>query len=283
MLSEILKNSSGKSSWADWVATDKSYAARETREILNTSFLSLSPQKRSRLSRKIRTGDAATIDATIHEIIAYELLRRLDLAPDFEPTLGSRETPDIGLEILRTSFIADVFVTHSPSSTVTDFGNGTGEAIDRGERAKKIRDRIDEKSTKYAKTGLPLILFVFLGDHYILNANHVERALFGQTIAEIEPGEPFQDTVAAKRFGGVFLPDECGLPGHPNLSAVVACDWFDTLNRQNPGRRLHCRIIHHWHPHVILPIGVFRPFPQVIWSRKEFVHIGEWNMVARFV
>ena len=68
MLSEILKNSVGRSSWANWVATHEGRAARETRELLDIAFLGLPPPKRSRLSKKIQRGDAAVIEATLYDL-----------------------------------------------------------------------------------------------------------------------------------------------------------------------------------------------------------------------
>lgn len=195
-------------------------------------------------------------------------------------------TPDIAVDIANQRFVVDVFVTHSPSSTVMCHGDGTSEAHDKGERAKKIFDTITEKSNKYAKTQLPLVLFVYLGDCHILSENDVEKALFGLTIGEIAPGERFQDSFSAREFGGVFSnPDDGGAPRHRNLSAVVVCDWFDTENSSNPGKRLRCLVLHHYRPDVPLPSGVFAPFQDVIWQRKSPTHwdpriIGQDNVVA---
>ena len=218
-------------------------------------------------------------------ILTHELLYRLNLAPDFDPKIEGKLTPDIAVEISGLRFIVDVLVTHSPSKTITRFGPRMYQGIDQGERAQKILNTITEKSAKYAKTGLPLVLFVFLGD-YSIHTDDVERALFSLTLGEIEPNERFQESFAACKFGGVLLPDACGVPSHPNLSAVVACQWFDTLHRGNPGRRLHCVVLHHYSPHVLLPPGTFSPFPEVLWHLRGPAHwepqcVGQWNMVAR--
>ena len=284
MLSEILRGFP-KGSWAHWVASDEGHGAKETREFLDTCFLGLPAPKRSLVLAKIRNErDAANIDALIHEIVTNELLHRFKLTPDFDPTVG-KLTPDIAVDIADQRFILDVFVTHSPCRTVTYHGDGTGKAYDKGERAKKIGDTITAKATKYAKTNLPLVLFVYLGDHFILSENDIEKALFGLTIGEIAPGERFQDTFAAREFGGVFLSnaDDGSLPRHRNLSAVVACDWFDTLN----GKRLRCLVLHHYSPDVPLPSGVFGPFQEVIWQPRGPTHwdpemTGQANVVARF-
>ncbi len=288
MFSEILNKTPRKSKWATWVASDDSRSAKETRAFLDTCFLNIPSGKRLRLSRKIQKGDEAEVEALIYELVAHELLRRLGHAPEFNPVINGL-TPDIYLEVLGQRFIVDVFVTHSPSKTVTNFGDGSGEAFDQGDRAQKISDSIRKKSLKYAKTGLPLLLFAFLGDRYILSAMHVERALFGITVNEISPEERFPEDISTEVYeGGVLLPDERGMPGHPNLSAVLVCDWFDTLNRKNRGKRLYCLVLHHWNPKIRLPVGAFRDFAQVTWNCYE---LGRWcckfindqNIVARFV
>jgi hypothetical protein len=271
------------------VASDEGRAAKETREFLNTCFQGLQASKQSQVLKRIRReNDTANIDAVIHEIVTNEILHRFNLTPDFCPTVNGL-TPDIAVEIANHKFIVDVFVTHSPRGTVTSHGDGTGSACDKGERARKIGDTINGKATKYARTSLPLMLFVHLGDRDILSANDIQTALFGLTIGEITPGERFQDTVAARKFGGVFLSnaDDGGPPRNANLSAVVVCDWFDTLNRSSPGKRLHCVVLHHYRPDVPLPSGVFNPFQEVSWQPRGSTDwhpqiIGQADIVAKF-
>jgi hypothetical protein len=287
-LSEILKKSPEKS-WAHWVALAESPAAEETRALLNTCFLGLAASKQSAIAAKIRREkDAANADAILYELVTNELLHRFALKPDFDPKINQL-TPDIAVEIEGQRFIIDVFVTHSPQKTVKDHGDGTGEAVDDGDRARKIFRRIEEKAEKYARTQLPLLLFVYLGDHRILSANDIQKALFGLTIGEISPGERFQDTVAARKFGGVFfsnVDDDGGWPRHRNLSAVVVCDWFDSLNKDH-GRRLGCSVLHHYNPAVPLPYGTFSPFQEISWQPIGPTHwdprvIGQPNIVAKF-
>jgi hypothetical protein len=47
-----------------------------------------------------------------------------------------------------------------------------------------------------------------------------------------------------------------GRPGskanHNKLSAVIACDWFDTLARSSPGRTPGCVVYHRWKPDIAL-------------------------------
>ena len=71
-----------------------------------------------------------------------------------------------------------------------------------------------------------------------------------------------------------------------NLSAVIVCDWFDTLNNEARGKRLHCVVLHNW-AGVPLPVETFNGFPQVVWTetRQRVWHpnmTGAGNIVARF-
>src|SRR5262249_38781497 len=150
----------------------------------------------------------------------------------------------------------------------------TGEAWDTSKpnesRANKIAIALAQKAGKYKLLDLPLVVFVFLGDRRILSERDVERALFGMTAYEVSLEERFPKSVSHDRVlvGGLLLPDEDGLHRHHNLSAVVSCDWFYTLNRQDPGKRLHCVVLHNWNGEA-LPIEAFRPFPQIIWNQSE--------------
>src|SRR5690349_3148782 len=103
--------------------------------------------------------------------------------------------------------------------------------------------------------GLPLVLFVFLGDHISLNTEDVERALFGMTAYETSLEPWFPTSVHRDRVpvGGLLLPQEDGSQPYTNVSAVVACDWFDTWNREDRGKRLYCVVFHHWAAEDTLP------------------------------
>ena len=146
-------------------------------------------------------------------------------------------TPDFKVSAGRTEFLLDVFLTYNPTRTIfcqTEYSLGT---VDRGDRAKKIADRISEKSNKYKSTNMPLLLLVFLGDHTLKSSN-IEQAAYGASLGDGNLNEDFPRKLSKLQPpGGVMLPDECASPQHPNLSAVVACDWFDTLNRQRLGKR----------------------------------------------
>ncbi|MBI4447181.1 MAG: hypothetical protein HY645_14900 [Acidobacteria bacterium] len=181
------------------------------------------------------------------------------------------------------SFIADVIVVHSPKKTVEDFPDGTGAAWDTSNpsesRSKKIADLIGTKASKYRSLPYPLVVFGFLGDRRILSSTNFEQALFGRIPEEADPGGFFPGVGRAPiLMGGLFLPDDNGAMPHQNLSAVIVLDWFDTLNRSDPGKRLHCVVLHHWDPRVQLPVTAFEPFPQITWERK-----GPHVWVPRYV
>ena len=291
MFGELLKNDKIKSTWAWWVATDIGKAARETRDFLSMCFSNVDFQKKPAVIKKLH-GDKSQVEATLHELVAHELLRRLKLAPQFEPPVG-RQAPDLVFEFKGRLFVADVFVTHSPSKTVKYFSDGTMEAYDSSElgesRAKKIADTIQNKAGEYAEISQPLVLFAFLGDHYALDDGDVERALFGRTVDEAGPEEYFPDAGRSPiPVGGILLPDEDGIMPYRNLSAVVVCDWFDTLNQNDRGKRLFCSVLHHWAPCVPLPVEAFGRFAQVVCDQVmpgayKPRHTAARNTVAKFV
>lgn len=290
MFAELLNNEKIKGTWAWWVATNDRKAARETREFLSTCFSNINARKKPSVLKNLY-GDRSQVEATLHELVAHELLRRLNLKPQFGPSVG-RQTPDLAFEVKGRLFVADVFVTHSPSKTVKRFPNGTREIYDSSKpgenRAKKIMDTIQEKAGKYANIVHPLVLFVFVGDQNVNDWN-VEQALFGRTVDEAGPAEYFPDAGRSPiPIGGLLLPDDDGAMPYRNLSAVVVCNWFDTLNRDDRGKRLHCSVLHHWKPQVRLPAEAFRNFVQVLWDQNppgafRPRRTAAWNIVAKFV
>ena len=116
----------------------------------------------------------------------------------------------------------------------------------------------------------------------------MKRALFGMTAVEVSLEENFSNSVSRDRVpvGGLLLPDEDGNYHHRNLSAVISCDWFDTLNRQDQGKRLHCLVLHNWTGEP-LPEKAFGLFPQIIWNQSgqdawEPEQTTNANRVAKF-
>lgn len=271
MLDIALSRAASKSEWVSWLINDRQYAARTTLVFLNMCFANIPASKHPRIFKKL-AGDRSQVEATIHELVAHELLRRLELSPEFEPSIAGL-APDLSFEIEGKRFLGDVYLTHSPSKTLRDYADGTGEAWDTSKpdesRANKIANELAHKAGKYKQIALPFVVFVFLGDHRILSASDVERALFGMTAYEVSLEERFPKSVARDRVpvGGLLLPDEDGNYHHHNLSAVISCDWFDTLNRQDRGKRLHCLVLHNWTGEP-LPVKAFRLFPQITWIQS---------------
>jgi hypothetical protein len=262
----------------------------ETREFLASCFQIVPETKHAGIRKKIRTGDPEQIDATLHELVAYKLLQQLNFELEYAPRIAELEaerTPDIAVQIGGQQFIVDVFVRHTPRRTITQHAHGYS-VTDRGDAAKEFGERIAEKCQKYAIVGLPLLLVTFLGDSMLETAD-VEAALYGASIGDGNLEDQFPQRITALQPpGGVLLPDyETDSPRYPNLSAVVACSWFDTSNRENPGKRLHCLVLHHGHPIVRTHPGAFHPFPELVWRETPS---GIWkphltapsNDVARF-
>jgi len=275
MFRAALSKAAAQSTWVYWLVNNDGDAAHSTREFLQTCFVNLPVAKHARLLKTLATEKAAeNIDACIHELVAHELLRRLGLSPEFHPVITkSTKTPDLRFEAGGKPFLADVYLTHSPAKTFKKYPGeiGTYAAWDTAKpeesRAQKIKNELAKKSAKYKVLGLPLVLFVFLGDHISLNTEDVERALFGMTAYETSLEPRFPKSVHRDRVpvGGLLLPQEDGSQPYTNLSAVVLCDWFDTLNREDRGKRLHCVVLHHWAAEDTLPQEAFQCFPQIIW------------------
>ena len=289
MFDDLVNNSALGDSWARWVATEPRAAAQDTREFLSACFEHLPAEKQGPLRNVLKKGNAKKVEATLHELVVHELLRRFDRQPEFEPNLDGL-TPDLRFCVSGTIFIADVFVVHSPSKTVKDLGSGVGESWDTSKpsesRAKKISDITERKAGKYHDA--PLILFGFQGDHYSFDTWDFEAALYGRTVGELGPSDCLPDVgPAVVPLGGALLPLDDRSARYRDLAALVACDWFDTLNRSDRGRRLYCSVLHHWDPRAALPESAFSPFSQVVWEKTGARswhprRIGEGNMLMKF-
>lgn len=285
----ILGSARAKSEWVEWLLNDADLAAASLREFLDVCFQNIPANKRPAVENDIARGDELQVHAVIHELVAYELLVRLKLSPEFKPNIAAL-TPDLSFSISDQVFIADVFLTHSPAKTLREFC-GAIEARDTsrpGEsRAHKIEHVITQKCAKYASTDLPFVLFVFMGDHNV-RVRDLEKALYGMTVTETTLEQDFPNGISRERIriGGCLLPDETGQIGYRNLAAAISCDWFDTLNSQDRGKRLHCYVIHNYSNHQ-LPIEAFDGFAQVTWDESESGrwkarYTGTGNIVAKF-
>ncbi|MGH9453573.1 MAG: hypothetical protein ACRD2O_06340 [Terriglobia bacterium] len=272
--------------WARWVLAGPDPAACEMRELLEICAANVNSRRHEKLLDKVRSADKDGVDSLLYELVAHELLHRLQLKPEFWPTLGSELTPDMTATVGGEQFIVDVFLVRNPSRTVKPFPcpglifpEGFQYTVDHGDRAKKIADRILEKHQKYAPTGKPMLLVVFLGDEWMQMSN-VEEALYGAAASDGWLQDDFPRLIVNFRKElveesvivpkpGILLPDENNQPGCPSLSAVLACDWFYTLNRADPSRRMRCVVLHHWKPDVPIPPGEFGQFAEVAWTAKS--------------
>lgn len=128
----------------------------------------------------------------------------------------------------------------------------------------------------------------FLGDHNILDIESISEALLGvYRNHDTFKIEDFKEMIRGRKNKiGLFLPNESGKAEYKNLSAVVACDWFDTLNKTDTGKRLYCLVYHHWDALFELPIQCFEKFCQMIWNKKshevwQTKYTTEINTVAK--
>lgn len=275
--SEIIRSAQNKSPWVIWLATDKGKAATETLSFLSVSYSNIPNTKRERVKERLLAGDQDEINAVVRELVAFELLRRLQLQPDWSPKIKEKN-PDLMFAAKEKKFIVDVFLVKSPKRTINKLDDIHTEFWDKPQsqsesRSHKIAEIIKKKSNHYSQIEYPLVLFVFLGDNLGLDIQKVESALYGMTVSEIQEYEAYPDNNTYNL--------SC-----PNLSAIIACKWFDTLNRADEGKRLHCVVLHNWSTKSTLPADVFSPFGQVIWNtigeNKRPHYEGNPNMVAKF-
>ena len=167
MLLGVLRRNQRLSAWANWVVADPRPAAQEIRGFLETCFANIASNRKKKFLHRIGSADADGVDSALHEMVAQELLRRFHLQPEFDPKLSDGLTPDMIAKVANQQFIVDVFLTRNPSRTIKplDFtlsglSQNAQYTVDSGERAKKIRDTIVGKHSKYSRTGKPMILVV---------------------------------------------------------------------------------------------------------------------------
>lgn len=281
-IAEILASAANKSDWTAWVATSPSASAVETRAFIDHATAHLPQRTLSRLKRRLQRSDAKGIDAVIHELVAFEVCHALRLNPTFEPYAGLQR-PDLSIQVANTTVWCDVFVTYRPTSTLRTFEGQKGYE-DAGQAAKKIADTVSQKAAKYRKLNAPLVVFVMFAG-YNVGLHDLETALYGSTVDEVSA-----DGVSPTRCHpdwhrhGILCPPSPDA-SHPWLAAVIACEWFDTLNGSARGRRLRCVVYHHWNPRFVLPLGLFAPFCDLSWhidstTRRFFPQItGNSNIV----
>ena len=159
-----LRRAASRSDWFSWLVRDEQDAARSTLRFLDTCFTNVPAAKHPRIIKRL-AGDCSQLEATIDELVAHELLRRLKLSPEFEPQIAGL-TPDLSFKIAGKRFLGDVYVTHSPLKTIRDFDDGTGEAWDTSRpdesRANKIANELAYKAKSMSQPDCLLLLSSFL-------------------------------------------------------------------------------------------------------------------------
>jgi hypothetical protein len=245
----------------------------ETLDFLEVSCTHLSSQGQAKVRGVFHRDTADKVESTICELVVHELLLRLGLSPDFQPRLDGK-TPDLRFVAWGQDFLADVFVKHTPTRTLSQ--ESDLECIrDEGETAKSIRDDLVAKASKYAELGYPLVLLVFFGDQRLTPFNLLQ-ALFDEYYEVDSEGRP-----SRIRWGVYWeeVPDVSEQVRRA-LSAVVACNWFHPVDRQCSGsrctgRRLQCVVVHNCRAATRLPIAAFGQFPQFICPEGDFESM-EW-------
>ena len=287
---EVLQNRQDLNEWLRWLRDGGSDAADSTQRFLDYAADCLTKGEKRKFLKNVETSTSDQISERIFELIAHQFFRQFGIKCDYEPKIDGK-TPDLTCEISGIEYVVDVFVTHSPSKTIKCIEPGLISSCDTDKpdesRAKKIADKIEEKLGSYIVLNRPVLLFVGLGDDRILSAGSVEQALYGIHISEFSESGIFpEDFCFDRRRGRCLLSPELK-PMHRGLSAVIVCDWFDTLNKHDRGKRLNCVVLHHFDPLWSLPPRVFRPFQDVCWQKTgergwvPSVH-SERNWVAKF-
>jgi len=270
---------------AAWLLSREDTGAIETLQVFETTLQRLSVPQRTAFLNGIPRNDEKDFAAKLRELVVYELLYRLKVHPTYHPLVYGDLSPDLSFLIDEKSFLADVFMSFTPSRILWPWDSRG--STDAGDKAKKIADRLSEKYTKYKKTGAPLVFFVFPGDPGV-KPRDAELALYGASMGDPNLGENFPRKIQGLHTpGSFFLPDDNWHLIHEMVSAVVWCDWFYTESMKDPGMRLNVLVYHHWNPSVSIAPGSFRPFSELLWKRAgdcwEPSQTQAPNLAARFV
>jgi len=283
-----------------WVFDPARDDARPYRVLVCSAFGHMDTQSRRLVLQSIRTGDAPQRESTLYELLIFELLYRLGLRPSFQPRV-QKKTPDLLFSLAGQDFIGDVYVTHSKADNLREvplaeqllnlphrlgkiirrIGGRSYASWDCGERGQKMAHEISKKVTRYKKLGMPLVVFVILGDRLGLSLRNVSQALFGRlhdwhefdlsdaTDPKLQPVLPHDP---------LFLPNDDGTPAYTTLAAVVGCDFFSSQNPAVPGYRLAAHVMHHWRANYPLESGAFGSFPELRW-KADGQRTWKWEFV----
>ena len=157
MLSQILASHEQLPDWVKWLVTSTCTPAVESRVFLDRALHHLPVPNRVR--KRLQSVDAGGVDAILHELLMFEVCTILRMNPAFEPNVGGQH-PDLSVCIKGKSFLADVVVASRPISTMHPAGDGY---LDCGQAARKLAERVEKKTSKYARLNQPLIVFVMFG------------------------------------------------------------------------------------------------------------------------
>jgi hypothetical protein len=236
----------------------------ETLSFLDTGYEHVPSDGQQRIRKILTNADQKEIESTICELVAFELLFRLELSPQFQPCIEEK-TPDLGFLSLEQHFLIDVFVVHTPDSVIHDEEDNLQFLKDEEERTiGKIRQRILEKAQKYSTASAPFIPMVFFGDQ-LLTPFDCFQALFQGYYEISSEGEPREVN------WGLFLEDvsDVSVDLRESISAVICCNWFKPVNGRYSGRLLQCLIIHNCGALIRLPDTAFERFPQLLCQNTE--------------
>ena len=289
-LRNSLEKARYQTEWMTYLHKGEIVESQAELAFFETCLAHLSEEKQKAVYQEIEKSDRTQAESKLYELLVYELYYRLCFCPEFQPVYkynGNRLTPDLAFVKGEQIFLCDVFSIQSPTKQVEKSHDENGRSLNGGHRARNVTDRIEQKIRQYRVLPYPLVLCVFLRDRYSFGLRNVEESVLGFTSCEIQRMDNYpREYPRGQRREGVFLPTAHGEWGSPNLSAVVYCDWYWTLQEPHE-RRMFCYVMHHWNPKVPLPLDVFENFVQLTW--KE--HNGNYspvfskpsNVVAKFL
>lgn len=191
--------SSSKAKSVRWLFSRRSADARAHLVVIRAALGHLCDRERRILLKNVSRGDAATHESSLYELLTFELLYRLRLQPEFQPSVSGL-TPDLRFVASGHQFIGDVYVIHSPLSSwrvvplleqiaglpsrlaeiIGRIGGEAYESRDSGHRAQKIAGVVLKKETRYRRLGIPLVVFVVIGDRFGLSLRNAMQALLGR-------------------------------------------------------------------------------------------------------
>jgi hypothetical protein len=171
-LADVLRANPGKSPWAAWLAKREHFGAQDILVFLEVGLGRLSMPDQRRVADRLRSDVAENVDAVLYQLTAFEMCHRLKLRPEYEPKYGAK-TPDLRIKIGGRPFAAEAFRCARPQSTLVPGGNE-----DAGETARKIRQGIEAKASKYKSLPDPLVVLALYAGNDIVHQD-LEDALFG--------------------------------------------------------------------------------------------------------